>query len=649
MCGIAGAISANHGLVYSWKAVLESMARSLVHRGPDDQGIWFDEQQGIGLAHRRLSIVDLSASGHQPMRSRNSRYVIAFNGEIYNYRDIRTDLSRQGHDFVSTSDTEVLLAAVVQWGFRGTLDRIEGMFAIALWDSEKGILTLARDRFGEKPLYYGRFNGTLIFGSELRALREHPVWDVSIDRDALALLMRFDFIPAPYSIFRQVRKLRPGALLEIQRNGNSLDVRESLYWDYKREALQATAQPFSGTPEEAVDAVSLALHQSIRRQMVADVPVGAFLSGGIDSSLVVSAMQRISDRPVHTYSIGFTEKEYDESGHAARMASLIGTRHTQMMVSPEEVLAVIPSLPRIYDEPFADSSQIPTCMVSVLARKEVTVSLSGDAGDELFGGYWRYQDLTRRMGRSRSISGWFRRAAGIGLDSLFRRGAGTLPGKSAGFGVQHGGWIPDYLSERSVRWRAKSLFELYRSMMSMVQRPADLVIGAREPLTELDAMAEQAGSFGDRRFLMLLDTGFYLPDDVLVKVDRAAMAVSLETRVPLLDSELARLAWRIPDAIHFADGRGKWILRQLLARHVPVDSFDRPKQGFAVPVARWLRTDLKSWAQDLLSVDRLRRQGFLEPSLVARRWQQHLEGRMNWAANLWGILMFQAWCDEWGL
>lgn len=632
-----------------WQAVLESMAQALVHRGPDDQGVWFDAQQGIGLAHRRLSIVDLSATGHQPMRSRNSRYVIAFNGEIYNHRDIREDLIGRGHAFAGTSDTEVLLAAFVQWGIRATLDRIEGMFAIALWDTEQRVLTLARDRFGEKPLYYGCFDGALIFGSELRALREHPSWQVDIDRDALALLLRFDFIPAPHSIFRQVRKLRAGAVLEARLRNGALDLREFMYWDYKAEAARAAAGPFTGTASEAVEAVALALNRSIGRQMVADVPVGAFLSGGIDSSLVVAMMQRISDRPVHTYSIGFHEKEYDESGHAARMASLIGTRHTQMMVSPREAMDVIPSLPRIHDEPFADSSQIPTFIVSTLARREVTVSLSGDAGDELFGGYWRYQDLTRRMSRSRSVVGWFRRVAGTGIDSMFRTAAGDRAGMTAGFWTRHGGSLADYLGERSVRWRANSLFDLYRSMMSMCQRPTDLVPGAREPLTELDAMAAHAASLDDRRFLMLLDTGFYLPDDVLVKVDRAAMAVSLETRVPLLDSELARLAWRIPSAIHFADGRGKWLLRELLARFVPRDAFERPKQGFAVPVARWLRTDLKTWAQDLLSTERLRRQGILEPALVARRWQQHLDGRMNWAANLWGILMFQAWCDEWGI
>jgi asparagine synthase (glutamine-hydrolysing) len=649
MCGIAGALSLRRRPAEEVAAELARMAEAIKHRGPDDQGVWYDTDAGVGFSHRRLAIIDLSPLGHQPMTSASGRYTITYNGEIYNYQAVRKELLANGISFKGSSDTEVLLSAIERWGLLGALTRSDGMFAFGLWDREQRVLSLVRDRFGEKPLYYGQFKDALVFGSELQALRQHSAWAVDVDRNALALLMRYDCIPAPHSIFRQVRKVPPGAVINVRIRESGFVVEEHPFWQSKKIIEEANRHSFPGSANDAVEQVKSALEQAVQRRMVADVPLGAFLSGGIDSSLVVALMQRSSSRAVKTFSIGFSEAQFNEAPFAKAVAGHLGTDHTELMVTPRETLEVIPHLARMYDEPFADSSQIPTYLVSSLARRHVTVSLSGDGGDELFGGYSRYADTLTRWQNLRGLSGGMRAAVGRLLLSMpqWALNAATAPASfSKRWRARHS--FGDYLREHASRWGSSTLPELYKSLLSLCQRPNDVVLGAYEPKTVVDLRGEWPEGAGALQLMMFLDTCLYLPDDVLVKVDRAAMAVALETRVPLLEPNVAKTAWGIPTAIHFRDGRGKWVLRQLLEQYVPKPLFDRPKMGFGVPVAQWLRTELKSWASDLLDSNRLQRSGFLNAPLVQRRWQQHLAGTMDWSFHLWGILMFQAWLEEWG-
>ncbi len=667
------------------------MAASLAHRGPDGEGLWLEPDAGIAFCHRRLSIVDLSPLGAQPMRSASGRFIITFNGEIYNYRQLRTELSGYGHSFRGGSDTEVLLAALEHWGVHGALQRCRGMLAFGLWDDTERVLWLARDRFGEKPLYFGEFAGssgrTLVFASELKALRRHSAWKAEVDRDALALFLRRDFIPAPHTIFGGVRKLRPGCTLRIHAGADGvLRVEEREYWQPAHIApasrMGAGARTGAGespSEAEALANVNAALEESIRLQMVADVPVGAFLSGGIDSSLVVALMQRASSQPVRTFSIGFEEEQFNEAPFARRVANHLGTRHTELIVTSKDALDVIPRLARIYDEPFADSSQIPTFLVSSLARRDVTVALSGDAGDELFGGYSRYMEVRDRWRYLQRAPASLRSFAARTLESIpaWALGPATAPLRvlSRLRGRQQ---TPDRIQERAHAWGARSLPELYDAMTSYWQPSSRLVLGVGAEWGDGGdggGTSPGAGEGGDAggtgpgageggeagggvggsadsvgasalAHMMYSDTRRYLPDDILVKVDRAAMAVSLETRVPLLDPEVARAAWSIPASIHLKDGRGKWVLRTLLERHVPREMFDRPKTGFAVPVDRWLRHELRDWAAGLLDPARLRREGYFAPGVIERRWRQHLKGQTNWSAHLWGVLMFQAWLED---
>jgi len=650
MCGIGGVVRTSPMTDERSSAQLLSMAQALAHRGPDDEGVWLDAAAGIGLCHRRLSIIDISPLGHQPMRSASGRFVITYNGEIYNFRELRAQLAAAGHSFRGTSDTEVLLAGIEEWGVIGALRRIVGMFAFGVWDQRERTLWLARDRFGEKPLYYAQLDTSvsdgersgpqIAFASELKALYRHGAWKGDVDRNALALFLRHGFIPAPHTIFKAVRKVLPGHTLEVRVKGNELSVREHRYW-------QLTDSAAGPVPDRAdipalLDRVHDELLGAVRRQMVADVPVGAFLSGGIDSSLVVAMMQQVSSRPVRTFTIGFEREEFNEAPHARRVATHLGTQHTEHIVSAAETLEVIPRLARIYDEPFADSSQIPTLLVCGLARREVTVALTGDAGDELFGGYSRYLE---------ALGKWQKMRTGLpALRSRAARALGVMPlwaldviGSSAWVASRMRGQrkVSDRIRERTQVWGARSLPELYRAMLSFWQPPARYVIGA----TELQPPAHAAGIDG-LAHMMYADMCEYLPDDILVKVDRAAMSVSLETRVPLLDVGVAELAWSIPTHVHVKDGRGKWVLRQLLARYLPRELFERPKQGFAVPIAGWLRHELKDWAAELLDPARLRRESYFEVEPIQRRWRQHLSGAMNWSSHLWQILMFESWLDE---
>ena len=647
MCGFTGFLVKDRVGKFSESAqsVVGRMASALRHRGPDDSGIWCEGP--VALAHRRLSILDLSQAGHQPMLSISERYVITYNGEIYNHNDIRKDLetetgaiSWRGH-----SDTEVMLVAFERWGMRRALERFVGMFAFALWDRKEHRLILARDRVGEKPLYYGWMEGTFLFGSELKALREHPHWKPEINRDALSLFLRHNCIPAPYSIYRGIMKLQPGTFLTL-----SQGIREphiEAYWSAKQVAEMGQASPFGGTAADAVVQLEALLERAIAGQMVADVPIGAFLSGGVDSSTVVALMQAQSRRPVRTFSIGFHEAEFNEANHASAVAKHLGTDHTELVVTSREAMDVIPLLPHIYDEPFADSSQIPTYLVAKLARQQVTVSLSGDGGDELFCGYNRYAlaaGLWRYMGnlpvylRNGAINA-IRAFSPNGWNRLLRPVLSILPNR-----VRHAN-PGDRLHKLSDVLRVSNMEELYRSLVSHWQDPEHLVYGGAEPATILSDPSGRAIGLGNVRQMMYMDLVSYLPDDNLVKVDRAGMAVSLESRIPMLDHQVIEFASTLPLSILRRDGQSKWPLRQILYRHVPRALIERPKMGFGVPIDSWLRGPLRAWSEELLGESRLKREGFFNPAPIRLKWKEHLSGQRNWQYLLWDILMFQAWLE----
>lgn len=645
MCGLAGFLSTRALKAEEVARDLPRMAASLRHRGPDDEGFWYDASAGIALCHRRLAIIDLSAHGHQPMSSASRRYQIVYNGEIYNYRELRSELIARGHGFSGGSDTEVLLAAIECWGVAGAVERSMGMFAFALWDRADRVLYLARDRFGEKPLYYGVCGDTLLFGSELKALRQHGNWPDEIDRDALALLMQHDFIPAPYSIFKNVRKVLPGCFVAAKIEGTRFKLEEHRYWRPEILFEQAALESPQLTAAQSVELVDTALSHAIERQMLADVPVGAFLSGGTDSSLVVSYMQRATSQRVKTFSIGFTEPEYDEAPFARAVAEHLGTEHMEYTVTPRDCLDMIPSLPHIYDEPFADQAQIPTFLLCKLARGAVTVALSGDGGDELFAGYRRYSIAMAKWQTMKRLPAAVR-AGGSALVGKLPLSALEIAARPAallwGRRTQEG--LADLLHDHSSRWKAATLRDFYRTGLHRWHAQRQPVLGARGLADRNDAVRPRY--VDDLKQMMHFDTCEYLPEDVLVKVDRAAMAVSLETRVPLLDVEVAQAAWRIPSSVLMKDGRGKWVLRELLQRHIPRELVDRPKKGFAVPMAQWLRSELRPWASELLDAYRLRHEGYLDASMIQRRWRQHINGQTNWTSHLWNVLTFQAWLED---
>ncbi|HEX6992790.1 MAG TPA: asparagine synthase (glutamine-hydrolyzing) [Gammaproteobacteria bacterium] len=654
MCGIAGCLTAS-GRVGDLEASAVAMAAALAHRGPDDAGVWVDRGAGVALAHRRLAIIDLSPAGHQPMRGARGRYVIVLNGEIYNHLELRAELEAAGSApaWRGRSDTESLLAAIEAWGVRTAVEKSVGMFAFALWDREERTLTLARDRLGEKPLYYGLFDGSLVFASELKALCAWPGIVPDVDRGAVALLFRHGYIPAPYSIYRGVRKLLPGAMLTLGTRdlaGGRLPEPER-YWSAKAVAEAGAASPFDGDDAEAVDELERLLAASVRGQMIADVPLGAFLSGGIDSSTVVALMQAQSSRPVRTFTIGFEESGYDEARYAKAVAGRLGTDHTELYVTPREALDVIPRLPVLYDEPFSDPSQVPTFLVAQLARRSVTVALSGDGGDELFGGYDRYARAAAWERRRRLVPSAVRRLVAARLEAA--EAGGRRAGEEARATSDLGkAWTG--LAESGERLRklahvvgARHAETLYAPFACHSQVAERAVLGAAASPTAYTDPALWLERGDSLRRMTYLDLVVYLPDDVLVKVDRAAMAVSLETRVPLLDHRLVEFALRLPSSMKVRNGAGKWLLRQLLIRYVPAELVDRPKMGFGVPIGEWLRGPLRDWAEALLDATRLAREGFLDVACVRRRWTAHLDGRADWQYFLWDVLMFQAWLDRW--
>lgn len=648
MCGVTGFFDPVGLSGEEARARLQQMADALRHRGPDDCGVWFEPLTGLGLGHTRLAIVDRSPAGHQPMLSATERFAIAFNGEIYNHRDLRgqleTGLGGACETWRGHSDTETLLGCFETWGVERTLERAVGMFAFALWDRQQSELILARDRFGEKPLYYGWQNGVLLFGSELKALRAHPAFAADIDRNALALMLRHNHIPAPYSIHRGIRKLPPGTYCRLALGRTaSPDERQGkirTYWSLRAVARAGRSKPFAGDPQEAACELERLLGQSLRGQMMADVPLGAFLSGGVDSSLVVSSMQARSMRPVQTFTIGFAEAAFNEAKCARAVAEHLGTEHTELYVTAQDALDVIPRLPAIYDEPFADASQIPTFLLCQMARRHVTVALSGDGGDELFCGYTRYTLSARYAQRFERLPRLLRRGLARGLD--------VVPSDW----WDHLGWALNLggASEKARKLgelaRAESAEAVYRQFVSHWKIPREVVLGAEEHQTFLDSPEVWLDGSDFEHKMMYLDSVGYLPDDILVKVDRAAMATSLETRVPFLDHRIAEFAWSLPLTMKCQRGKGKLILRELLYKRVPQQLIERPKQGFGVPVGEWLRGPLREWAEALLHEKRLQQEGFFDAARIRRKWYEHLSGRQNWQHHLWDVLMFQAWLEQ---
>lgn len=645
MCGIAGILDPTCSLGESkLEGVARSMSDTLRHRGPDGDGVWVDAAAGLGLGHRRLAIIDLSDEGLQPMHSADGRWVVTYNGEIYNFRELRKDLEHLGHGFRGHSDTEVFLAAVQEWGPQDALTRCNGMFALALWDRRERTLLLARDRMGEKPLYYGWVGGMFAFASELKALRRVPGFSATINRDALALYLRHNYVPGPRSIYEGIAKLPAGQFLEV--GVGRPDRAPTPYWSLQAAAEDGLRRPLDRG--DVVDQLEALARDAISLRMVADVPLGAFLSGGIDSSAVVALMQTQSTLPVRTFSIGFHESAYDEAVHARQVASHLGTDHTELYVSPGEAQAVIPRLPDIYDEPFADSSQIPTFLVSEMARRDVTVALSGDGGDELFAGYDRYRWARRIDHFRRTIPGPARRRL---ASALLRRPPERL-GLSAARAARllRRDLSPDRLGARIHRGaqllKADTSMALYHQLMSHWTSPQGVVIGGKESGTIFGdpSRVAQLPTFVDQ--MTYLDSGSYLPDDILTKVDRASMAVSLEARVPFLDHRLVELAWKIPTDMKLHRSGAKWALRQVLYRHVPRGLVDRPKMGFGVPIDSWLRGPLRDWAESLLGEDRLRSEGYFRPEPIRVLWQAHLDGRLAAEYHLWDVLMFQAWLES---
>ena len=643
MCGIAGFFQLNDASRTSMESVIRAMGDAITHRGPDSGAVWLDPEAGTAFAHRRLAIVDLSETGNQPMMSSCGRFVICYNGEGYDTDPLRADLEKAGVVFQGHSDTEVILEGCARLGVEETVGRLVGMFAIALWDRQERRLWLIRDRLGIKPLYWQRLpGGGLIFGSELKALAAHPDFSREIDRDVLAGYLRHNCVSGSMSIYKGVNKLAPGHILTLSQNDPEPSI--STFWHLDDVVAGGQSDPFTGNDLEALAALEDLLSDAVRIRMMADVPLGAFLSGGIDSSTVVALMQQASTRPVKSFSIGFETEGYNEARHAAEVARHLGTDHTELYVTPQQAMDVIPKLPVHFDEPFADSSQIPTYLVSAMTREHVTVALSGDGGDELFAGYNRHIQAAGPVGRFQNIPGPLRKLAGTML-------AGLSPNQWDGlFSLVPKSKRPAQAGDKMHKLAAildASGDEVYRRLVSHWSEPEDLVIGGREAHGIIwdDSVKNRIPDLTQR--MQYFDILTYLPDDILTKVDRASMAVALEARVPILDHRVVEFAWRLPNSMKIRGGQGKWLLRQLLYKYVPQSMVDRPKMGFAVPIDQWLRGPLREWAEDLLSEDMFRKHGLLHSGPVRQKWSEHLSGRRNWQYHLWDILMLHAWAETW--
>jgi asparagine synthase (glutamine-hydrolysing) len=637
MCGIAGLVDLERRFEPDLlRNIASRMADTLRHRGPDDRGVWIDPAAGIALGHTRLSIIDLSPAGAQPMASSCGRFVLSYNGEIYNAPELRAELEAAGRKFRGHSDTEVMVEGFAVWGVRPTVERLIGMFAFAAWDRAGRVLTLARDRLGIKPLYWGHIDGNLVLASELKTLKTVPGWSGEIDPNALSAFLRFGYVPAPMSIYRDIKKLMPGTLLECREDGS---IRHATYWSLSDLAARGLSSPLDISDADATAMVEELLSDAVRRRMVADVPLGVFLSGGIDSSTVAALMQANSAHPVRTFSIGFREPAYDEAAHAKQVAAHLGTEHTELYVTPAETRAVIPKLQDIYDEPFADSSQIPTYLVSEMTRKHVTVALSGDGGDEVFAGYNRY-------------------GQGLALAKMIRALPKPMRQAMAGAmtAVKPGTWdslaivLPSQMRPRLLGDKIHKLagvlpedaIGFYRHLVTQWPEGSSLVRAASAPDESLYADAVRRRFPDDVSWMQYLDTLTYLPDDILAKVDRASMAVALEVRVPLLDHRVVELSWRLPQRFKLRGGTGKWLLRQIAYKYVPKDLLERPKMGFAIPIDQWLRGPLKDWADDLVG-SLVRNGDVIDGAPIAEKWAEHQSGARNWQYFLWNVLMYEAW------
>lgn len=655
MCGIVGFWDVARRLSGDETvAALRRMTDSLRHRGPDDDGCYQDQEAGLSVGFRRLSIVDLSAEGHQPMISASGRYVIVFNGEVYNHVRLRPELEQAGFTFRGHSDTEVMLAAVEHWGLEAALQHFIGMFAFALWDREERTLTLVRDRLGVKPLYFGWVGSLFAFASELGAIHSLPWFANPIDRDALSLYLRYNYIPAPRSIYRGLYKMMPGTLLQVDQQlatrsleAPAVAARAHSFWTAREVAEMGASDPLELSDTQAVADLDRILRDAVALRMQADVPLGAFLSGGIDSSTVVALMQAQSSRPVKTFSIGFRETGFNEATYAKAVAIHLGTEHHELYLTGQDALDVVPRLPSMFDEPFSDSSQIPTYLVSTLARQHVTVSLSGDGGDELFGGYNRYFWALRLRSTLQLVPSPIRRAVSRLLRSRPR---------SCGFVLEYSNrLIPARLRLANPASKVGALADMlaamndeerYLLLVSHWRQPEAIVVHGREPMTAVTDPALRPALANSVERMMYTDLVTYLPDDILTKLDRASMAVSLEARVPLLDHRVVEFAWRVPLHQKVRNGQGKWLLRQVLSRYVPYKLTDRPKMGFGVPISEWLRGPLRNWAEPLLDERRLREDGYFDPAPIRALWRAHLVGRVNEPYRLWDVLMFQAWLEQ---
>lgn len=649
MCGISGFYSKASSLS---EDIISKMSQALKHRGPDNSGVWINKNSGIYFGHQRLSILDLSDAGHQPMQSQSSRFIITYNGEIYNHLDIRKELERNNFkiEWKGNSDTETLLEAINFFGVEQTLSKIEGMFAFGLWDQKMNRLFLARDRLGEKPLYYGwqgvGDNKVFIFGSELKALKVHPEFRGNINRDAISLQLRHNCIPAPYSIYKDIYKLQPGHFLELKESDlkKKISTKSKNYWSLSEIAISGNNSQFNQCEEEIEKNLEKNLQLSVKKQMISDVPLGAFLSGGVDSTLIVALMQSQAAHPVNTFTIGFDQDDFSEARYAKKIARHLGTNHRELNVTPNQVIETIPKIPSIYDEPFSDSSQIPTFLISQFANQNVKVALSGDGGDELFCGYNRYMMSTTFSNLQNYTPLILRKILAGTINSIsprnWNRISKVLPGlnKHLNFGEK--------IHKFANVLKTKSLQDYYYTLCSHWQNPDKVLIDVDEPKTTLKKLISELDGLNIQQQMMVMDSITYLSDDILVKLDRAAMASSLETRAPFLDHKLIEHVWKIPHSLKIKNGKGKFILRQILDRYVPNALTERPKMGFGIPLAEWLRGPLKDWAENLLDEKILRHEGYFNSELIKNKWKEHLTGKKNWQYDLWDVLMFQAWINE---